>query len=94
LTQQRSGWYCSVVEDQQQEVVKGMCEYLSTQQVAEKTGISPGTLRYWRHANLGPASFTLGGAPGRRGRVVYRREEVERWIAEQEATSRRGGGAA
>jgi DNA-binding transcriptional MerR regulator len=68
-----------------------VAEYLSTQQVAEEIGIPAATLRYWRHANIGPASFTLGGAPGRRGRVVYRREEVERWITEQEATSRRGG---
>jgi hypothetical protein len=65
-----------------------MSEFMSTQQVAAETGIPPATLRYWRHADIGRASFTLGR------RVVYRREEVERWIAEQEATSRRGGGAA
>jgi predicted DNA-binding transcriptional regulator AlpA len=62
-------------------------DLLTTQQVSEDYGFNPGTLRYWRHANQGPASFTLGP----RGRVVYRRSEVERWIAEQEAVSRRGG---
>lgn len=65
-----------------------MPEYLSTRQVAEMTGIPAATLRYWRHASVGPASFTLGR------RVVYRRTEVERWINEQEQATRRGGGAA
>ena len=71
-----------------------MSDYMSTPQVSEFTGIPAATLRYWRHADIGPASFTLGGAPSRRGRVVYRRAEVERWIAEQEQATRRGGGAA
>jgi DNA-binding transcriptional MerR regulator len=65
-----------------------LSEYMSTQQVAGETGIPAATLRYWRHADIGPASFTLGR------RVVYRRQEVERWIAEQEQATRRGGGAA
>jgi DNA-binding transcriptional MerR regulator len=65
-----------------------LSEYMSTQQVAGETGIPAATLRYWRHADIGPASFTLGR------RVVYRRAEVERWIAEQEQATRRGGGAA
>lgn len=65
-----------------------MSVYLSTRQVAEETGIPSATLRYWRHADLGPASFTLGR------RVVYRREAVEQWIAEQEQATRRGGGDA
>lgn len=61
-------------------------ELLHTKQVEEQYGINAGTLRFWRSANQGPVSFTLG----RRGRVVYRRSEVERWLAEQEATTRRG----
>lgn len=65
-------------------------ELLHAKQVEQDYGINAGTLRFWRCTNQGPASFTLG----RRGRVVYRRSEVERWIAEQEATTRRGGGAA
>lgn len=63
-------------------------ELVGARQVAEMTGVPVGTLRYWRHADLGPASFTLGR------RVVYRREEILRWIAEQEAATRRGGGDA
>ncbi len=36
------------------------------------------TLRYWRHLGEGPAGFRLGR------RVVYRRADVDRWIAEQQ----------
>lgn len=65
-------------------------ELLSTKQVEKEYGINAGTLRFWRSTDQGPASFTLGP----RGRVVYRRNEVERWLTEQEATTRRGGGGA
>lgn len=63
-------------------------EIIGTDEVSQMTGLPKGTLRYWRSTNQGPASFTLGR------RVVYRRSEVERWLAEQEAATRRGGGAA
>lgn len=62
-----------------------MSEFMTTGQVSQETGINAGTLRYWRSTNQGPTSFSLGK------RVVYRRSEVERWIAEQEAATRRGG---
>ena len=61
-------------------------EILTTKQVAEEYGINEGTLRYWRHCDLGLASFALG-----RKRVVYRRSEIEKWISAQEAASTRGG---
>ena len=60
---------------------------LNTKHVSETYGIPVGTLRYWRHADQGPASFTIGK------RVVYRLDEVERWIAEQESATLRGGAA-
>jgi predicted DNA-binding transcriptional regulator AlpA len=84
--------YGSVVVYQQQKGVERMTddELLSTKRVESDYGMNAATLRYWRHANQGPASFTLGP----RGRVVYRRSEVERWLAEQEQSTRRGGGAA
>ncbi len=63
-------------------------EIMTTRQVSETTGIPVGTLRFWRHTNQGPASFALGR------KVVYRRSELEAWIAEQESATRRGGGAA
>ncbi|SFE92457.1 helix-turn-helix transcriptional regulator [Blastococcus tunisiensis] len=36
------------------------------------------TLRYWRHLGVGPDGFRLGR------RVVYRRQDVDRWVAEQQ----------
>lgn len=64
-----------------------MCEFMYTPDVEAFTGVDAATLRYWRHAGIGPASFKLGR------RVVYRRAEVERWIAEQEKATLRGGAA-
>lgn len=60
---------------------------LSTEGVADLTGISTGTLRYWRHRNEGPESFKLGR------RVVYRRSAVDAWIAAQQLATTRGGAA-
>lgn len=65
-----------------------MENFVHTSKVSELTGVPVSTLRYWRHAGLGPASFTLGR------RVVYRLSEVERWITEQEKATRRGGDGA
>lgn len=65
-----------------------LMELVDARQVSALTGVPVGTLRYWRHADIGPASFTLGR------RVVYRRDEVLRWIREREAATRRGGGDA
>ena len=62
-------------------------EFVSINELASETGIAPATLRYWRGEDFGPASFKLGG------RIVYRRDEVDRWLAEQEAATRRGGDA-
>ena len=62
-------------------------DLLTTKQVCEQYPFNPGTLRFWRSSNQGPASFSLGT----RGRIVYRRSEIERWLAEQERTTRRGG---
>lgn len=63
-------------------------DILTTKQVAERYPfLNANTLRYLRHANKGPASFTVNG------RVLYRLAEVERWLAEQEATTTRGGAA-
>ncbi|MGH3635813.1 MAG: helix-turn-helix transcriptional regulator [Mycobacterium sp.] len=63
-------------------------ELLGAHEVSGMIGVPLGTLRYWRHADIGPASFTLGR------RVVYRRDEVLRWITERESATRRGGGGA
>lgn len=53
-------------------------EFLTVAEVAEMTRLSVGTLRYWRTVGIGgPVSFKLGR------RVVYRRADVERWLAAQ-----------
>jgi hypothetical protein len=58
-------------------------DYLTTEEVAESTRSPASTERYWRHLGVGPASFRV------RRRVLYLRSEVLKWLAEQEAASRR-----
>lgn len=64
-------------------------EYMYTEEVAAEFPAKAPTLRFWRCANQGPPSYTSGP----RGRVYYKRSEVEAWFAAQEAASRRGGAA-
>lgn len=56
-------------------------DLLRVNEVADLIRVSASTLRGWRMSRTGPDSFRLGG------RVVYRRDEVERWIQAQEAAS-------
>lgn len=52
-------------------------EMLTVDDVAAMTRLSAGTLRSWRHSgSSGPPSVKLGG------RVLYRRADVEAWLAE------------
>lgn len=63
-------------------------EILTTAQVCEHWPIfNEGTLRWMRHVGTGPASFKLGR------RVVYRRSAIEKYIADQESSTTRGGAA-
>ena len=52
-------------------------------EVAEVVRLPVATLRWLRHRNTGPPSFLVGR------RVMYRRGEVRRWIAEQEQAGAR-----
>jgi predicted DNA-binding transcriptional regulator AlpA len=54
-----------------------MTDLMRTEEVSQETGIPAATLRYWRHIGTGPRSARLGR------RVVYRRSDVEAWIAAQ-----------
>lgn len=54
-------------------------EFLRTEEFSVLTTVAPETIRYWRHIGTGPPWFKLGR------RVLYRREVVEAWIAEQES---------
>ncbi|MDV7197028.1 helix-turn-helix domain-containing protein [Rhodococcus kroppenstedtii] len=62
--------------------------FVSIAELSSETGIAAATLRCWRRDNYGPASFKMGG------RIVYRRSEIARWLAEQETQTKRGGDAA
>lgn len=42
------------------------------------------TLRYWRSRRIGPAGFRLGR------RVVFRRDDVDRWVAERQQSEKAG----
>lgn len=56
-----------------------MATYMTTAEVAELCRTSPGTVRYWRHEGSGPTGTKIGR------RVLYRREDVERWLEDQYA---------
>ena len=58
-----------------------MPEYLTTADVATMLRTSAETVRYWRHEKKGPKSFKVGR------RVLYAREDVERFIAEARGAS-------
>ncbi|WP_016890532.1 helix-turn-helix domain-containing protein [Mycobacteroides abscessus] len=60
--------------------------YMTTKEVASEYPVKEPTLRAWRSADQGPASYTSGP----NGRVYYKRVEVAEWFARQEAISRRG----
>ncbi|MGR6966287.1 helix-turn-helix domain-containing protein [Geodermatophilus sp. URMC 61] len=53
-------------------------ELLTVQEAAAVLRIPVTTLRYWRHLGVGPDGFRLGR------RVVYRRQDVDRWVTEQQ----------
>lgn len=64
-----------LVQSNQTSFRRNQMELPGAKQVSEMTGVPVGTLHYWRHSDIGPASFTLGR------RVVYRRDEVLHWIS-------------
>ena len=59
-------------------------EYLLTAEVAAITRVSEPTLRRWRNSKNDPGPRSIKHGPKL---VVYRRSEVTRWLAEQEANS-------
>lgn len=54
-----------------------MDKLLRIDDVAEMTGISANTLRFWRHKGTGPPSAKFGR------RIVYREAEILAWIDAQ-----------
>lgn len=55
---------------------------MTIQEVSDLTRVPVATLRYWRHQTSGPKSARFGG------RLMYRREDVEKWVSEAFATGR------
>lgn len=63
-----------------------MDKVLTLNEVAEMIRVPAATLRYWRYVGTGPESFKMGPR-----RVVYREQDVLRWIDAQ--YDGRGGGS-
>lgn len=61
-----------------------MHDYMTTEEVAELCRTAPETVRYWRHAGKGPASFKLGR------RVLYASEDVQQYIRAARDASQAG----
>jgi hypothetical protein len=58
---------------------------VATAEAAHYTNLAESTLRYYRHANIGPKSYTIGV------RVFYDIGDLDEWLAAQKAASLRGG---
>lgn len=55
-----------------------MNNLMTIKELAVETRTPEATYRYWRHCgDRGPRSFKIGR------RVMYRREDVEKWLAAQ-----------
>ena len=52
-------------------------ELLTLTEAADLLRTPVATLRYWRHLDTGPRSFRLGR------RVLYRRSDLEQWVADR-----------
>jgi predicted DNA-binding transcriptional regulator AlpA len=53
-----------------------MDKLLRLAEVSDLLGVPVGTLRHWRYAGTGPRSARIGR------NIVYRRGDVEQWVAE------------
>lgn len=62
-----------------------MSALMTVKEFCAETTLAESTAYDWRSRGIGPRSFRLGG------RVVYRRAEVEAWLAAQEQATARGG---
>jgi DNA-binding transcriptional MerR regulator len=52
-------------------------KYLTTEEVARRYRVAPGTVRYWRHIGYLPRGVKRGR------RVLYDPDVLDRWDAEQ-----------
>ena len=63
-------------------------ELVDSKWVSELTGIPVGTLKYYRHADIGLRSYRIGGRA-----IRYDKEEVFAWIEKQKELTGRGDAA-
>lgn len=61
---------------------------LNTEQAAAFLGLQPNTIVWWRWRGDGPCFYKVGR------RVVYRPEDLRRWLAERRRTSTSDAGPA
>lgn len=61
-----------------------MQDLLTYSEVAALLRTPESTVRYWRHMGSGPTSFKIGR------RVVFKRTDVDAWLAHQQATTSSG----
>ncbi len=59
-----------------------MSDWLTSEELAQETRTSLDTVRYWRSKDLGPLGVRIGK------RVLYRRSDVDEWLASREAEER------
>ena len=59
-------------------------EYVDAVYLQQLTGTRASTWRYWAAIGSGPASFKLGR------RRVWRKSDIEAWIANQQETATHG----
>ena len=66
-----------------------MDEFVTTEELAAELRVPVDTVHAWRYRGVGPPGVRIGR------RVLYRRSDVDRWIAERAVsqTVRRGGAA-
>jgi predicted DNA-binding transcriptional regulator AlpA len=65
----------------EEEIPMAGTDLLTIAEAAEVVRVPVATLRYWRYLGAGPRSFRVGR------RVVYRRGEIEAWLAEMESAA-------
>jgi hypothetical protein len=60
---------------------------ITTRQAAALIGVSPDSLKRWRHLGRGPAHQKLSDA--RQGRCIYLLAEIEKWQRDPQGYERR-----
>lgn len=61
-------------------LLRNVSGLLTTAEAADYLRLSPRTLEDMRVTGRGPRYFKLG--PGKRSKVVYRREELDAWLTQ------------